>query len=140
MNATTSFKELKNSFGKVYLTIHYNDARRWIYNEWQGLLSLENVKEGATEVLKLLQEKECSLLLNDNRQIIGSWSHSNDWIANEWIPAAIDVGLKRFAHIVSPGIFGAASAVEMQHRVGDKFEMRLFQDIDAAESWLEEPF
>ena len=75
-------------------------------------------------------------MLNDNSKVVGSWSGANNWIAQNWMPQALAMGLKRFAHIVSPGIFGQASAAEMITRVGNQFEMRLFQDIDLAKAWL----
>ena len=52
------------------------------------------------------------------------------------MPQALALGLKRFAHIVSPGIFGQASAAEMVTRVGTQLEMRLFQDVELAKAWL----
>jgi hypothetical protein len=54
------------------------------------------------------------------------------------MPQALAMGLKRFAHIVSPGIFGQASAAEMITRVGSQFEMRLFEDMEMAKAWLRE--
>jgi hypothetical protein len=127
---------LKNSFGNKYLTISYDRENNWVYNYWSGMLSLENVMEGATEVLKFLKDTGCSMILNDNRTIIGSWDKANDWIEKEWMPEALTYGLRRFAHIVSPGIFGQASAEEMSVRAGDKFEMRLFKDLEEAQNWL----
>ncbi|MEL5996449.1 hypothetical protein AAFH49_19700, partial [Hymenobacter segetis] len=78
----------------------------------------------------------CAHMLNDNREVIGSWSSANDWIAENWMPQVMVLGLKRFAHIVSPGIFGQASAAEMVTRVGHQFEIRLFQDVELAKAWL----
>lgn len=127
---------LKNSFGQIYLTITFDAKRNLIHNFWYGLLSVDNVKEGATEVLDLMKITKCANLLNDYREIIGSWSLANDWIEKEWTPRALNLGLKQFAHVVSSGIYGELSAREMQNRAGSKFEMRLFQDVNTAKDWL----
>lgn len=130
--------ELTNSFDKVYLTIEPDDANRWIYTNWIGVLPTELVIRGSSTILEVLQTSPCPRMLNDNRALIGSWSSANEWIAQQWIPQAVTLGLKRFAHIVSPGIFGQASAAEFVTRVGKQFEMRLFQDIELAKIWLRE--
>ncbi|WP_035566994.1 hypothetical protein [Hymenobacter sp. IS2118] len=129
-------KEIANSFDKVFLTIELDRANNWIYTDWVGVLPTEKVIEGGRATLDFLRENPCPNLLNDNRKVVGSWSGANDWIAENWMPQALALGLKRFAHIVSPGIFGQASASEMITRVGTHFEMRLFEDVELAKSWL----
>ncbi|MDO7853040.1 STAS/SEC14 domain-containing protein [Hymenobacter convexus] len=131
-------KELTNSFDKVYLTIEFDAANSWIYNNWRGVLPTEKVIQGCQATIDFLRENPCPHMLNDNREVVGSWSAANEWIAHNWMPQVLRLGLKRFAHIVSPGIFGQASAAEMVTRVGTQFEMRLFEDIELAKSWLRE--
>ncbi|GAB3579885.1 hypothetical protein [Hymenobacter daeguensis] len=131
-------KELTNSFDKVYLTIEFDEANQWIYNNWVGVLPTEKVIQGCQATIEALRENPCSLMLNDNRAVVGSWSSANEWIGQHWVPQVLALGLKRFAHIVSPGIFGQASAAELVTRVGKQFEMRLFQDIELAKAWLRE--
>jgi hypothetical protein len=129
-------KELINSFDKVYLTIEFDGANQWIYNNWIGVLPTEKVIQGCQATIDFLREKPCSKMLNDNRQVVGSWNLANEWIAQTWMPQVLALGLKRFALVLSPGIFGQASASEMVTRVGTRFEMRLFQDIELAKAWL----
>ena len=53
------------------------------------------------------------------------------------MPRALGTGLKRFAHVVSPDIFGALSAEAMQTKVSEfNFEMRIFNTKADAERWL----
>ena len=129
-------KALTNSFDKLYLTIEYDELNNWIYNNWVGVLPTEKVILGCQATIDFLRENRSPNMLNDNRQVVGSWNAANEWIARHWIPQVLALGLKRFALVVSPGIFGQASAAEMVSRVGSKFEMRLFQDIELAQEWL----
>ena len=129
-------KELASSFDKVYLTIEFDEANNWIYSNWIGLIATENVIEGCEAIIDFLHEHPCPSILNDNQLLNGSWSSANDWIAQHWVPQARAIGLKRVAHIVSPGIFGQASAAEMATRLGSQLEMRLFQDVEMAKAWL----
>jgi hypothetical protein len=129
-------QEFKNSFGKTFLSIEHDVGRNWLYNNWQGLLSTAAVMQGCTGVLRVLEATHCPYVLNDNRAVIGSWQQANDWIEREWMPKALAAGMHRFAHIVAPGVFGQASAEEMHLRVGSRFEMQLFQDMETARQWL----
>ena len=125
---------LTNSFDKVFLTIEFDAANQWIYNNWTGVLPTEKVIQGCQATIDFLRENRCAHMLNDNRAAIGSWNSANDWIAQNWMPQVMLLGLKRFAHIVSPGIFGQTSAKEMVTRVGRQFEMRLFRGAEAGQS------
>lgn len=127
---------LTNSFDKVYLTIELDKVNHWIYNNWVGVLPTDKVIQGCQATIDFLGKNPCPHMLNDNRHVVGSWSGANDWIAQHWVPQALTLGLRRFAHIVSPGIFGQASAAELVTRVGTQLEMRLFQDVELAQAWL----
>lgn len=129
---------LTNSFDKVFLTIEFDAANNWVYTSWRGVLPTERVIQGCQATIDFLQETPCIHILNDNREVIGSWSAANEWIAQNWMPQVLAMGLRRFAHVVSPDIFGQASAVELVTRIGTSLEMRLFQDIELAKAWLHE--
>ena len=129
---------LTNSFDRVYLTIELDEANGWIYNSWTGVLPTETVIQGCQATIAFLRENSCPHMLNDNRAVVGSWNAANEWIAQNWVPQVLALGLRRFAHIVSPGIFGQASAEEMVTRVGTQLEMRLFKDFELAQAWLRE--
>ncbi|KAA9339816.1 hypothetical protein F0P96_04145 [Hymenobacter busanensis] len=130
--------ELKTTFGKTYLTIEFDAAHGWIYNNWLGVIPSDTVVLGATQVLEVMRETGCHYILNDNRSVVGSWDQANDWIEQQWMPQALRLGLRRFAHVLSPGVFGRVSGEEMLRRVGDRFEMHLFDDVTAAQRWLRE--
>lgn len=128
--------EFQNSFGKTFLTTEFDKQNGWIYNDWQGLLSLETVRQGSMGILQVLQHTRCAYILNDNRGVLGSWKQANEWIETDWMPQALASGLLYHAHIVAPGVFGQASAEDMHLRVGNSFQMRLFEDVEEAQTWL----
>ena len=131
-------REFVNAFDKVYLTVEFTPADNWMYNNWKGVLTTDMVIEGCLGTLEVTRQTHCPHMLNDNRAVVGSWSGANDWIATVWLPQALVLGLKKHAHIVSPGIFGQASAAEMETRVGNELQMRIFKDIELAKAWLRE--
>ncbi|MBT9392374.1 hypothetical protein KLP40_04295 [Hymenobacter sp. NST-14] len=131
-------QEFINSFGDTFLTAEFDQQNHWIYNDWRGLLTTDNVVQGSLGVLHVLQQTHCPYILNDNRTVLGSWKQANDWIEHTWMPQALAAGLRYHAHIVAPGVFGQASAEDMHLRVGSHFQMRLFEGLEEAEAWLRE--
>ena len=128
--------ELHNSLGKLYLTTEFDTSNGWVYNDWKGIISNESIIEGCHEILKVQQDAKCPLMLNDNRQLVNSWGPTARWIDQVWLPQAMELGLRRFAHLVSPGIMGQASAAEFFTLVNSKIEMQLFEDLEQAKTWL----
>lgn len=128
--------ELVNGFGKVYLTIAYDAANRWVYNDWIGYQTYVGIVAGADACLLPLAEHKCAYLLNDNRQVIGPWDHAVSWIVNNWAPRAIAAGLTHFANVVSSESLAASSAQAMALGLNGQLQMHLFADIELAKEWL----
>ena len=129
-------KEFTNAFGKVFLSVEYDARNQLFYNDWRGYQTLESIMTGANAYLKELARHHCPYLLNDNTNVTGPWDHAVAWIAEDWIPRAIAAGLTHFAHVVSPASFAALSAEAMSTEVGERFQMRIFGNLDEARQWL----
>lgn len=128
-------QELKNAFGRVYLTIEADPKNKWVYVNWMGYLTEDNIKTGALAYTNALSEAKYKCVLNDTRQILGSWNHSLDWVLNDWAPRAARTGLKHFAMICTPETFAASSASEF-YTLLKSFEAKVFDDKAQAEVWL----
>lgn len=131
--------ELKNKFGKVFFTLSHDTQNALIYANWIGFVSVEDVIEGATKCLEAFESTGCVNFINDNRQLTGPWNKANDWIANTWMPRALGSGLKNFAFIVSPNVFGEMSAKDLETRLDNVgFVMRNFKSYDEGLTWIQE--
>ncbi|RSK25237.1 hypothetical protein [Hymenobacter metallilatus] len=128
--------EFKNSFGNTFLLTKFDPGNNWIYNDWQGLLSMEGIVEGCAGMLNILRHTHCPYMLNDNTRLQGSWKHANDWLATTLVPQVVEAGLRYYAHVAAPGVFGQASAEDLHLRVGTTFEMRIFETLEEAQEWL----
>ncbi|MEJ8804396.1 STAS/SEC14 domain-containing protein [Pontibacter sp. H249] len=128
-------QELKNAFGRVFLTIDVDTQNKWVHVNWMGHLTADNIKAGAVAYVKAMQEAKLNCVLNDTRLILGTWDHSLDWVVNEWAPKAAAAGLKHFAMITTPETFGDSSAAKF-HKDLRAFEARVFDNKAEAEKWL----
>ena len=128
--------KLTNAFGKVYLTIEYDGANNWVYNNWLGYQTQPGIVAGANACLVPLQSNACAYLLNDNREVVGPWDHAVEWIVTDWAPRAVAQGLTHFANVVSPESMAALSAEAMHLGLGGRLQMRMLGNIDEAKAWL----
>ncbi|WP_210466349.1 hypothetical protein [Rufibacter roseolus] len=133
---STRLEEMLSSTGKIFLQIDLQPQGPWIYNNWIGYPTHDNVAKGAFKYLDWMQAKGCSAVLNDNRNLVGRWDGSMDWLEQNWIPYAVKSGLKYWAHLDNLSTFSAQSADQLQARIKGKFEVKLFEDRAAAEAWL----
>jgi len=129
-----------NSMGQYYYTVEYVKDLGFLYSNWKGsYLSFDEVQKGCLLGLDKIKQYKVTKILNDNTLLDGSWDDANAWIADYWIPMAIQSGLKKFAHIVSQDIYAQLSAQFMHNNNEDTgLEMKLFEDIDQAVAWLSE--
>jgi hypothetical protein len=130
-------KEINNAFGKVFLTIEYLEKLHIIHNNWLGYQTLEGIMLGADQCIDVIARYKCPYLLNDNRLVVGPWDHATEWIATNWTPRAIEAGLTHFAHVVSPESFAALSAETMSTKVGNSFQMQIFEDFESSKSLVD---
>ncbi|MFD2247799.1 STAS/SEC14 domain-containing protein [Pontibacter ruber] len=128
-------QELRNPFGRVYLTIEVDAKNKWVYVNWMGYLTEDNIKTGAIAYANALAKSGHHCVLNDTRLIIGGWDHSLDWVLNDWGPRAARAGLKNFAMITTPETFGGSTASKFYSNI-KAFTVEVFDDKGKAEDWL----
>jgi hypothetical protein len=121
----------------LYLTIYHDAQSNFIFNNWNGYVTSDNVKNGAFAVLEALKKYNASSILNNNRELLGRWDHTVEWIETDWTPRAIEAGLCNFAHIVDSDTFAAASAADMLKRVNGRYTMRIFNTVEDGKLWLQ---
>ena len=118
------------------VTVSWDPAHKWISADWRNVPSRETVLKGCEEILTLLTTMKSSLVLNDNRQITGTWVGASRWVAEEWFPRMIAAGLRKFAWIESPlcalSVVSAKSSM-MKNEAGI---IRLFKSEHEAREWL----
>jgi len=128
-------EELKSALGRVYITIETDADNRWIFVDWQGYLTADNIKEGARAYTAALARSGFSCVLNDTRSVRGPWDHSMDWVINEWAPNAAQAGLRHFAMISTPETLADGSAANFYAQL-TAFRGEVFDNLVDARRWL----
>ncbi|MHC2991005.1 hypothetical protein OB13_05185 [Pontibacter sp. HJ8] len=128
-------QSLTNAFGSVYLTIELDTLNRWVYVNWIGYPTEENMKTGVSAYTEVLTNIDYSSILLDTRLMIGTWEHSLNWMLYDWAPEAASAGLEYYAMVVQPETFAEATADDFLSKV-TAFEAQVFEDMEEAKDWL----
>lgn len=126
--------QLKNSSGNVFITLFQRE--RYIEAKWQGYITAEDVVAAATVYLSFIKEAPCSKLLNDKTDVSGDWIEANSWLEFEWLPQALEAGLRCITHVFSSDMFSQLSARDLYLRVSPILHIETFSDRDQAINWL----
>jgi hypothetical protein len=130
-------KEVKNKSGKAYCSMYLDKSNDCNYVQWEGFSSVEDVKLALEEALKLIQGNGCPKIINDTTKSTGPWSGANEWIVTNWSPRALAAGLRKSALILSPNVFSAMSAQQLEEKHDlNGLEFSSFKDKDSALGWF----
>lgn len=111
------------------------DSRGFLYFNWIGYVSVEQIKTAASWLLEAVVNKGVHNLINDNRQLMGTWTQAIRWLADEFIPRAVAIGLRRIAYIYSPQA-SARYSVDKFLEENDMYVAQTFEHYDEAERWI----
>lgn len=124
--------------GSPFLIVDRDRRNDWVYARWLGPQTLGTVMEGGLAYVQMLRDEPCARLLNDHSELHGLFTQANDWIAQVWTPLIIQAGLRYFAQVLSPDVFGQLSMEALHMRIGSQFELRIFPALDPARAWLQD--
>lgn len=119
-----------------FIDIYYHKTEKYIYTLRKGYPSDEKIKLSLNKTLELLEKEHFTKIISDMRAIKGTWTMSNSWIGNVWMPKAIAAGLKNVAYIYPPDVFSQFALQDLVRR-NDQYTMKLFNNPDEAQQWIQ---
>lgn len=130
-------KELKRPTGKeIYVTLTFEKESNLIYVDWDGFLTVDLVKSGSEELLKLIIETKANKVLVDNRKVSGPWQAANEWYQMDWNPRAAKHGLTDMAVIMSDNVFTQLSLQGFTKVTQGVYAVCVFNSESKARTWL----
>jgi hypothetical protein len=121
------------------MDIEFDAQENFMYVNWKGFQSVENVKSGCEKMLEFLKQKNISRVLNDNRLVTGPWQGAAEWAAKEWFPRMFASGMTHFAWIQSTSVFSQLSAEKALSETDESWKtqgIRTFDDPELARKWV----
>lgn len=100
---------------------------------WVGAQREKLLKQAGDIMRELFIKHNCTKILNDNTEVVGTWNHSTQWASNEWFPAMIELGLEKFAWVLATDVYAQVSAYQVTPGIDI---VKTFLSKEAAFKWL----
>ena len=123
-----------------HLSLYFDEERQWLYANWKGDQNYETVQDGGLKILQQVAHTRTRKILNDNREVSSAWSDAANEGGQVWFPALAAAGVEYFAWVYSKHAFSRLSADIALGYVQEGPEIAVFDNIEDAESWLEEQY
>ncbi|MCR5886932.1 hypothetical protein LRS06_03900 [Hymenobacter sp. J193] len=139
MTSPAHFEDLgiiPDRYGMPVAAFRYYPQDELLYIQWYGNLTAEAVILAAKAELAAHKEHRISLILNDKTEATGDWTEAMSWLEFEWLPLAMEAGLRAFAYIFSPDLRNLYISQEFVEHVSHLLPAQLFYDAAAARRWL----
>jgi len=120
-----------------YVDITVQKEKCQVQVSWKGYQNNHSIQRGCRLMLDFLQNSKCHKVINDNTFLKGNWFETAEWAKKDWLPAAIEAGLKYFAWVYPPEIFSLLAADVSVNEMSRDISARLFPTIAEAQAWLD---
>ncbi|NVO83339.1 hypothetical protein [Hymenobacter terrestris] len=118
------------------LTISVNYIDDWLYLDWHGRLTDEDIVPGALRLLELLKQEGCAKILNDNTHVSGLWADAAKWGSDVLFPQLHAAGCRYFSWVHSPERYSQLSAELAMQQTSAGITFMSFQDLSTAAARL----
>lgn len=132
----TDLGTVTDAHGQPIASFRVYPEQQMLYIRWTGNITGPEVIRVATAAGPIQAQYRCPLLLNDKTDSTGEWSEALAWLEYEWLPAALQGGMRAFAYVFSPDMQNQIISIEFAERVGKQLPIQLFYDLDTALEWL----
>ena len=104
--------------------------------QWMGYATSLQVRFVHEAVIDLIRRHGLRKLLGDDTLLVALHPEEQTWIAEDWMPRAVSVGLKTIAHKRADSYFGklAVDSVVVARPAG--LNIGSFDDLEEARRWL----
>ncbi|QNF34835.1 hypothetical protein HUW51_19660 [Adhaeribacter swui] len=123
---------------KDYIEINYNSENEWLYVNWIGTPSHESSMAGCEDILRTLAKYPVFKIINDNRNVAGSWDKGISWVIRSWLPRFMRLGYFYMAWVQSPCPESQKSLQQSLSHELPNMTILVFEDLETAAAWLKE--
>lgn len=117
------------------LTAYYDFRNDWLYLDWQGDVTLQDVQDACLELATCYLQRPYLRVLNNNEQVTGvSWSVAA-WLATDFLPLMSVAGVKQVAWVYSPSLRGRSMVQTVLNWLPGQL-LTAFEDLASAVEWL----
>lgn len=108
-----------------------------LYLRWHGHLTGDEIVRGVGQGAQWRDQLHYAYILNDKSDTSGDWSDALPWLQYEWLPQALEAGVRAMAYVYSPDRENRFASQLLVEALRPHMAIELFERLDAALVWLE---
>lgn len=132
--ATTESIQLKNALGEVFVILMHHE--QFIEAKWLSYITADDVIATGKAYLAYIKKHPSPRLLNDKSDVSGDWTEANSWLEFDWLPQAMDAGLRCITHVYSDDMLSLIAEHDLYRMASPLLHMENFSDREQAINWL----
>lgn len=132
----TQLLSLQDEHGADLAEYFYHPDDELLVVRWHGQLTGDAIIHGVAHGAEWRDRLHYSLILNDKSDTGGDWSDALPWLQYEWLPLAVEAGVRAMAYVFSPDTENQFASQDFVTAVRPHMAIELFEDLDAALAWL----
>ena len=103
---------------------------------WHGHLTGAGIIRGVEQATHWHDQLHYSFILNDERDNGGDWRNTLPRLQHEWLPTAVQAGVKAIAYVFTPKFEHRFASQGFVGAVCPYLAIELFDDLETAVAWL----
>jgi hypothetical protein len=123
-------------FQEPYVSIYYNKVEKWLYVYWQGERTIETLKNGAEQMIRLAKETKAHKIINDSTDFTNPLPNVTEWVADSVAPRLEAAGVQFLAWIYNDQNPTKLVADEILKREQSDIIIMVFDNLQTAETWM----
>lgn len=107
-----------------------------LYVRWHGQLTGPVIIRGVQQAAMWRDQFHVTRILNDKSDSGGDWSDALPWLQYDWLPLALQAGVRAMAYVFSPDRDNRFASQQFLTALRPHMAIDVFEDADAARAWL----
>lgn len=133
---STHLLTLDDAHGAALAEYFFYPDDALLYVRWHGHLTGPEVIRGAQQGVRWRGQLRYTRILSDTRDASGDWSDALPWLQYEWLPLALEGGVRAVAYVFAPSCDNLFASRQFVAALRPHLAIRLFDDLAAGAAWL----
>jgi hypothetical protein len=104
---------------------------------WKGYATSAELREVHEQLLDLIKRHRVHKILGDDTALVSVPAEDRLWILENWMPRAVDAGLRAVASKRSRNYFARIAVAEIENAMGERLQIKVFDALADAKAWLQ---
>jgi hypothetical protein len=126
-----------NPYPDFAWTVDYDAEVPCVMMTWQGYATSKAFRAANEQIVGVIARRNTSKMLADVKHFVLIGAEDQDWLARDWIPWAMEAGMKTVAIVTPTFHFNRVAITSVAEKLDpERLTLQFFADRKQALAWL----